>query len=164
MQKSKEDCGAIRALREALKDDIIGLIIEQRLNFVCKGTFFIKPIQSRKTTYTYMKLSQNKKTICYGDFPAKSQNGPEMEDLTGKILISDIRDFGAGMISHTVILEHFNIRCHSTTTHCQFSGFSFILFLVIFLLKYYATKFFFVKLQQTLLDFCHLTIFFLAWS
>ena len=100
MQKSKEDCGAIRALREALKDDIIGLIIEQRLNFVCKGTFFIKPIQSRKTTYTYMKLSQNKKTICYGDFPAKMQI-PEMEDLTGKILISDIRDFGAGMICHT---------------------------------------------------------------
>ena len=113
MQKSKEDCGAIRALREALKDDIIGLIIEQRLNFVCKGTFFIKPIQSRKTTYTYMKLSQNKKTICYGDFPAKNPNQvPEMEDLTGKILISDIRDFGAGIISHTVILEYFNIRGH----------------------------------------------------
>ena len=121
MQKSKEDCGAIRALREALKDDIIGLIIEQRLNFVCKGTFFIKPIQSRKTTYTYMKLSQNKKTICYGDFPAKTHI-PEMEDLTGKILISDIRDFGAGMISHTVILECFNIRGHSTTTWTRGRG------------------------------------------
>ena len=97
MQKSKEDCGAIRALREALKDDIIGLIIEQRLNFVCKGTFFVKPTQAKRTTYTYMKLSQNKKTICYGDFLVKIQI-PEMEDLTGKILISDIRDFGAGMI------------------------------------------------------------------
>ena len=98
MQKSKEDCGAIRALREALKDDIIGLIIEQRLNFVCKGTFFVKPAGGRRTTYIYMKLSQNKKTICYGDVMVKTQI-PEMEDLTGKILISDIRDFGAGMIS-----------------------------------------------------------------
>ena len=98
MQKSKEDCGAIRALKEALKDDIIGLIIEQRLNFVCKGTFFVKPAGGRRTTYIYMKLSQNKKTICYGDVMVKTQI-PEMEDLSGKILISDIRDFGAGIIS-----------------------------------------------------------------
>ena len=79
----------------------IGLIIEQRLNFVCKGTFFVKPPQGRRTTYTYMKLSQNKKTICYGDFAAKIHI-PEMEDLTGKILISDIKDFGAGMISKKI--------------------------------------------------------------
>ena len=45
-------------------------------------------------------------------------------------------------------------------SHCQFSGFLFIPFPVIFLYKKFATYFFSVKLKWSLLDCCHLTTFF----
>ena len=50
-----------------------------------------------------MKLSQNKKTICYGDWANKNQI-PEIEDLQGKILISDIREFTTGKMPYSVTI------------------------------------------------------------
>ena len=45
-------------------------------------------------------------------------------------------------------------------THCQFSGFSFIPFFCLFSSQKLCSSNFFVKLQHTLLDLCHLTSFF----
>ena len=92
-RKSQEDCEAIRELKKALKPDIMTLIYEQRLNFACQGTKFIKPGKANK--FIYMKLSANKKTICYGDWNSENEV-PEIEDLTGKLLISDIKAFIPG--------------------------------------------------------------------
>jgi len=93
LRKSLEDCEAIRVLKEALKPDIMALIYDQRINFICQGTRFLKP--NKKNQYIYMKLSSNKKTLCYGDWNSENEV-PEIEDLTGKIFISDLKDFRTG--------------------------------------------------------------------
>ena len=98
MRKSLEDCEAIRVLKEALKPDIMALIYDQRINFICQGTRFLKP--NKKNQYIYMKLSSNKKTLCYGDWNSENEV-PEIEDLTGKIFISDLKDFRTGNFHFT---------------------------------------------------------------
>ena len=57
-----------------------------------------------------------------------------------------------------------NFDINDLIAHCQFSGFLFIPFPLIFVVKNHATQFFFVKSQHSLLDFCHFAIFFPTWS
>ena len=68
----------------------------------------------------------------------------------------------AACLVMTIDEDVFTDEVRIKNSHCQFSEFSFILFLAIFLVilfvKNCATNFF-VKSQHTLLDFCHLTNF-----
>ena len=95
-----ENCLAIQELKKALKPEIESLIFEQRLNFVCQGNRFQKTGNHRKNPYIYMKLSSNRKTLCYGDWNSENEV-PEIEDLTGKIFISDLKDFRTGNFHFT---------------------------------------------------------------
>ena len=96
-RKGEEDCEAIKALKNVIQPDILSLIKEQRLNYICEGTQFTKQRKGHGSKFVYVKLSPNKKTICYGDWN-DSKTVPEMEELSGKLPVCDIKAFYAGMI------------------------------------------------------------------
>ncbi len=93
-RRSQEESLAIRALKDVIKPDIQSLIQEQRLNYICEGTEFLKPHAKHGSKSIYVKLSANKKTLYYGDW--NQQGKPEISDLPGKIAVCDIKDFITG--------------------------------------------------------------------
>ena len=78
---------AIKALISVIEGDIISLIQQQRLNYISAGTLFTKQ-RASKSKYVFVKLSPNKKTLCYGDWK-NDDTIPEIDDLTNKITIGD---------------------------------------------------------------------------
>ena len=78
---------AIKALISVIEGDIISLIQQQRLNYISSGTLFTKQ-RASKSKYVYVKLSPNKKTLCYGDWK-NDDTIPEIDALTNKITIGD---------------------------------------------------------------------------
>lgn len=93
-RRSNDDCEAIRVLKEVIKPDIMSLIHEQRLNYICEGSLFTKQKKSG-SKWMFVKLSANKKTLCYDDWTDKHAV-PEIEQLKGKLAICDIKDFLIG--------------------------------------------------------------------
>lgn len=95
-RKGDEDCEAIKGLKAVLKPDIMDLILAQRLNYICEGTLFINQRKGHGSSkFIYVKLSPNKKTLCYDDWSDKN-HVPEIEELKKKMLISDVKHFFTG--------------------------------------------------------------------
>ena len=78
---------AIKGLVDFIKPTIMNLIERQRLNYITNGTLFTKQKKIPGTTKTiFVRLSPNKKTICYGDW--KNDNTiPDIDQLPGKMAI-----------------------------------------------------------------------------
>jgi engulfment/cell motility protein 1 len=66
----------------------------QRLNFASEGTKFTKQKKDRGK-YLYIKLSPNKKMICFGDW-TDHESVPEIENLEGKLPVCDIKALVTG--------------------------------------------------------------------
>ena len=77
----------IKGLVDYIKPTIMNLIERQRLNYITNGTLFTKQKKIPGTTKTiFVRLSPNKKTICYGDW--KNDNTiPDIDQLPGKMAI-----------------------------------------------------------------------------
>ena len=99
-RKGEEDCEAIKALKNVIQPDILGLIKQQRLNFICEGTQFTKQKKTQGGKFIYVKLSPNKKTLCFGDWN-NDKTVPEVDELSGKMPICDIKAFQKG--KHSLI-------------------------------------------------------------
>ena len=91
----KEENAAIKALKDVIKPDILSLIQEQRLNYICEGTKFLRQKKGSNSKYVFVKLSSNKKTIHHGDWK-DSDSVPEIEQLKERISVSDIKTFLTG--------------------------------------------------------------------
>ncbi len=94
-KRGEEDSEAIKALRDILRPDLMNLIQRQRLNFICEGTRFLKQKKAGGSKFTFVKLSPNRKTLCFGDW-SDHESVPEIENLDGKLPVCDIKALVTG--------------------------------------------------------------------
>ncbi|XP_060534785.1 engulfment and cell motility protein 1 [Cylas formicarius] len=79
-------------LREMITPEIMGLVRQQRLNFLMEGTRFTKYSargQRIKDKFWFMRLAPNCKVLHYGDCDEKS--APSTDELPCKLQVSDVR-------------------------------------------------------------------------
>ncbi|XP_040185153.1 engulfment and cell motility protein 3 [Rana temporaria] len=81
----------VMELREQLQPELLNLIRQQRLHFLCEGTKFRKvSSRRRQDKLWFCRLSPNHKVLHYGDFEDNIDN-PPIEMLASKIAVADIK-------------------------------------------------------------------------
>ncbi|KAE8609319.1 hypothetical protein XENTR_v10011775 [Xenopus tropicalis] len=86
----------VMELRKALKTDLLSLIKQHRLHYLCEGTKFRKiSNRRRQDKLWFCRLSPNHKVLHYGDLEDNIDN-PPVEMLQEKISVSDIKDVLTG--------------------------------------------------------------------
>ncbi|KAM4722037.1 engulfment and cell motility protein 3 [Rhinophrynus dorsalis] len=81
----------VMELRKQLKPELLNLIKQQRLNYLCEGTKFRKiSSRRRQDKLWFCRLSPNHKVLHYGDLEDNIDN-PSIEMLQEKIPVADIK-------------------------------------------------------------------------
>lgn len=81
----------VMELREQLQPELLNLIRQQRLHFLCEGTKFRKvSSRRRQDKLWFCRLSPNHKVLHYGDLEDNIDN-PPIEMLASKIPVADIK-------------------------------------------------------------------------
>ncbi|XP_077310208.1 engulfment and cell motility protein 3 [Lithobates pipiens] len=81
----------VMELREQLQPELLNLIRQQRLHFLCEGTKFRKvSSRRRQDKLWFCRLSPNHKVLHYGDLEDNIDN-PPIEMLASKIAVADIK-------------------------------------------------------------------------
>ncbi|KAK8763544.1 hypothetical protein V5799_033835 [Amblyomma americanum] len=84
-------------LREQVTPDIMDLIQQQRLQFLCEGTLFTKYSAKGhriKDKFWYCRLSPSQKVFHYGD--CEENATPSLEELPHKLPVIEIRSLATG--------------------------------------------------------------------
>ncbi|KAB7502601.1 Engulfment and cell motility protein 1 [Armadillidium nasatum] len=87
----------ILELTKRIKEEMIELVQQQRLNFLVEGTRFqvkSRSSKEKKYQYQYWRLSPNHKFLHYGN--CAETTTPSVDELPNKIAISDIKDLVTG--------------------------------------------------------------------
>ncbi|XP_072277803.1 engulfment and cell motility protein 3 [Pyxicephalus adspersus] len=78
-------------LREQLQPELMNLVRQQRLHYLCEGTKFRKvSSRRRQDKLWFCRLSPNHKVLHYGDLDDNIDN-PPIEMLASKIAVADIK-------------------------------------------------------------------------
>ncbi|XP_053304404.1 engulfment and cell motility protein 3 isoform X2 [Spea bombifrons] len=81
----------VMELRKQLQVELLDLIKQQRLHYLCEGTTFRKiSSRRRQDKLWFCRLSPNHKVLHYGDLDGNTEN-PPIELLQGKIPVADIK-------------------------------------------------------------------------
>ncbi|XP_068117379.1 engulfment and cell motility protein 3 isoform X2 [Hyperolius riggenbachi] len=81
----------VMELRKQLQPELLSLIRQQRLHYLCEGTKFRKiSTRRRQDKLWFCRLSPNHKVLHYGDLEDNIDN-PPVEILASKIAVADIK-------------------------------------------------------------------------